>query len=217
MPNLASVLKQEILRLARKETRSAIKDIQQTLRLERQQVRELRTELKVQGKELLSLRKALEAKAVALPASKGSTSTRVSAKATGWRKDSVRTTRSKHGLSQQAMAKLLGVGLNTVWLWEKGRNNPRTKQQMAILDLRELSPVQLANRLTAVGLGEARKKPGRRKGSGKAGAGAKATAVGKKSAKKSAKKPSKGGKTARKATSVKKVSRKKVVRKKSGR
>jgi DNA-binding transcriptional regulator YiaG len=203
MPNLATVLKEEILRLARKETRTAMKELQQTLRLERQQVRELRTELKVQGKELVSLRKALESRAMAAPAASKVSSARVPAKATGWRKDSVRTTRAKHGLSQQAMAKLLGVGLNTVWLWEKGRNNPRTKQQMAILELRELSAVQLANRLAAVGLGEARKKPGRRKASS--------------TKQKPSKKRPMARKTGRKATTSKKVSRKKVVRKKAGR
>jgi transcriptional regulator with XRE-family HTH domain len=82
-----------------------------------------------------------------------------------WKASAVSSLRKKHKLSQGALAKLLGVGINTVWLWEQGRNNPRAKQQAGIKELSGLSGLAMRRRLAAVGLSEGRSKPGRKAGS----------------------------------------------------
>lgn len=114
---------------------------------------------------------------------------------------SVAKLRSKHNLSQGSLAKLLGVGLNTVWLWEQGRTRPRAKQLAGLEELAAMSSAGVKRRLTAVGLSTGRNKPGRKPGSTKAKA---ATRTGKK-AKKAKKKAS--PKKAAKRTSRKKVAK----------
>jgi|SaaInl7_135m_RNA_FD_contig_31_2978047_length_971_multi_4_in_0_out_0_2 DNA-binding transcriptional regulator YiaG len=175
MSSLATALKKEIQRLAKKEAVAVVKDVKVAMKEERAQVKTLQGTIKDQAKEIASLRKALEGAAMAAPvvtaapvkAGKGKKKAAKTSVAKtpvkGWRKDSVRTTRRIHNLSQNAFAKLVGVGLNTVWLWENGRTNPRPKQQEAVLELRGLSEQQLSNRLSGLGLSSGKKKPGRKK------------------------------------------------------
>jgi transcriptional regulator with XRE-family HTH domain len=70
--------------------------------------------------------------------------------------------RARHDLSQRAVAELLGVSLNTVWMWEQGRSRPRAAQAEALEELGGLSAAALKRRLKAVGLEEGRAKPGRK-------------------------------------------------------
>ncbi len=121
-----------------------------------------------------------------------------------WSPTRLRELRRRFDLSQTALAKLLGVGLNTVWLWEKGETRPRSKavlRQVAALE--KLSPEQMQRKLKSVGLSEGRKKPGRKPGSGKK-AGA---------AKKTAKKTAASKRTKRKPAARKKAGRKAAARK----
>lgn len=115
--------------------------------------------------------------------------------------------RKKHNLSQGSLAKLLGVGLNTVWLWEQGRTRPRAKQQEGLDEIAGLSGLALKRRLAAVGLSTGRNKPGRKPGS------TKAKLAEKKAAKKTAKKATAKKPTRKKAT---KKAAKKTTRKKAG-
>lgn len=213
MSTLATALKKEIQRLAKKEAVAVVKDVKTALRDERKEVRALKGTIKAQAREIASLRKALEksaasaasggavavkAKSPGRPAKKGAAKksgagrgVKAASVVKGWRKDSVGSTRKMHDLSQSAFAKLVGVGLNTVWLWENGRTNPRPKQQEAVLALRELTSRQVGNRLNKLGLTAGKQKPGRKK---KAPAAAKTTrkkVTRKKTAKKSAAKAAK--------------------------
>ncbi len=210
MSTLASALKKEIQRLAKKEAVAVVKDVKVALKEERKQVRTLQGTIKAQAKEIAALRKALEKGAAAVPVvAKAKTAAKRGPKnvpVKGWRKDSVRSTRRMHNLSQNAFAKLVGVGLNTVWLWEKGRTNPRPKQQEAVLELRGLSEIQLGNRLSGLGLSAGKSKPGRKK---KAPAAAETTRK-KVSRKKAETKPvaKRSKKTAKKTTRRKKAAKK---------
>jgi transcriptional regulator with XRE-family HTH domain len=186
MVNLASVLKAEIRRLARSEARAAVSEIKKSLVKEKQRSAQLRKQLAEQKKEIAALRRgaAAPARAAAPAAEEGGANLR-------WRKDTIAVLRKKHDLSQAALAKLVGVGLNTVWSWEKGRTAPRRKQLEAIAAVRGMGKRELLARLQELGLEGGRQKPGRKPGS---------------TAKKAAKK-----KTAKKA--AKKVVRKKAARK----
>jgi DNA-binding transcriptional regulator YiaG len=223
MSSLATALKNEIQRLAKREAVAVVKDVKAALKEERKQVKTLEGTIKAQAREIASLRQAMEkgSMAVAAPAKPAATAKKGTAKSAkgakavksavkGWRKDSVSSTRRLHDLSQNAFAKLVGVGLNTVWLWENGRTNPRPKQQEAVLALRDLTPRQVGNRLTGLGLAVGKQKPGRKKkapaAAGTARKEVKATKTAKKPAKKAAKKAA--PKPARKTTRRKKASSK---------
>lgn len=218
MSTLAKALKSEIQRLAKKEAVAVVKDVKVALKEERMQVKTLQGTIKAQAKEIASLRKALEKGALAVPvAAKGpaaakKTTAKTTAKSAvkGWRKDSVRSTRRLHNLSQNAFAKLVGVGLNTVWLWENGRTTPRQKQQEAVLELRGLSELQLGNRLSGLGLSAGKQKPGRKKKAPAAAGTTRKKVSRKKAAPKTAQKATKkaASKPARKTTRRKKASSK---------
>jgi len=107
--------------------------------------------------------------------------------------------RKTHHLSQKAMALLVGVSLNTVWLWEQGRTSPRAAQASKIQELSGLSAASLKTRLKKVGLQEGRSKPGRKPGK-----------VAKKPTKKPTKKAKAAKKPAKKAKTAKKPTRKAV-------
>ncbi len=177
MPNLANVLKSEIRRLARSEARSQALELKKSFLKEKQRNQALRKLVAEQQRELNALKKAVASGAPA-PAEAAA-----EAPAIRWRKDTVAVLRKRHGLSQAALAKLVGVGLNTVWSWEKGRSAPRQKQLSAIAAIRDLDKAGLAERLTEVGLTAGRKKPGRKPGAAK------------KTAKKTAKRKTKAGNT----------------------
>ena len=188
MANLATVLKTEIRRLARSEARALTAELQKGFRRERQRVAALRKLVAEQEKELRALRKAVAAAGAAPSAPEAPAGGPAPIR---WRKDTIAVLRKRHDLSQAALAKLLGVGLNTVWSWEKGRSNPRSKQLHGIAELRALDKKALAERLEAVGLSSGRKKPGRKPGAagGNTRKPAKAAKTSRKTTKKKAAKP----------------------------
>lgn len=181
MPNLASVLKSEIRRLARREAHILNAELRQIVKRERAKATGLR-------KQVVALEQSLKRLGRAKPAGASAQAPADDSPRLRWRKDTISVLRRRHDLSQQALAKLLGVGLNTVWSWEKGRSTPRRGQLVAIAALRSASKPELMERLSAVGLDSGRGKPGRKPGS-KRRAGAKpGRKAGKKAGKKTAKK-----------------------------
>ncbi len=76
----------------------------------------------------------------------------------------VKQIRKRHQLSQTALALMLGVGLNTVYLWEKGITQPRAGARAKIRELSKSGDAEMAKRLRKIGLNEGMKKPGRKPG-----------------------------------------------------
>ncbi len=136
MPNVASVLKEEIRRLARKEAKSLVAPLKKALRMERKARLQLRRQLIASVK--AAGRTVRQAAAVAAPAAVARKTKGGRAVADGWRKDTVRSTRKALGLTQGQFAKLVGVSQITVSFWENGRSTPRMTQQSAVLAAREL-------------------------------------------------------------------------------
>jgi DNA-binding XRE family transcriptional regulator len=77
----------------------------------------------------------------------------------------VKQIRNRHQLSQTALALMLGVGLNTVYLWEKGITQPRAGARAKIRELSKSGGAEMQKRLRKIGLKEGMKKPGRKPGS----------------------------------------------------
>jgi DNA-binding transcriptional regulator YiaG len=168
MPNVASVLKEEIRRLARKEARILTKPLKKAIAAERKQMTLLRKQFASLSQD--TRRAARSAgRSAAAPADTGAV-----AAPGNWRKDTVRSTRKMLGVTQGQFAKLVGVSPISISFWETGRSTPRAKAQVKVLELRKLSKSDVVSRLGgAPGAKRRGRKPGRPKGSGKKAAGRK--------------------------------------------
>ena len=146
MPNIGSVLKSEISRVARKELRSETQQLKKTVAQYRSQIADLKR--RMQALEQLVRRQGRGSRraAVAAAAPEGeegeSGSLRFSAKG-------LAAQRKRLGLSAAAMAKLLGVSALSVYKWESGKTRPRNKQLEAIAGLRRIGKREATARLAA--------------------------------------------------------------------
>ena len=197
MANIATLLKKEIQRQTDLAVRKNLHPLALQLREEKKRVQDLQRQIN-------QLQKNIQKSESSMSAASGAAQSASTSSKSNWSGSTVTGLRKKHQLSQSALAKLLGVGINTVWLWEQNRTNPRAKQQDGIMDLVELSTLQMRRRLTKVGLAEGRSKPGRKPGSKnqpKVAAAKVTSKAAKKAAPKVAKKATK--KTARKVSKKK--------------
>ncbi len=138
MPDIGRALREEIIRLGRKEIRAAVQPFAR-------QVRGLKKRVREQDQEIRALRKALDRKADR-PA-------RV-APADGDEGDAIRIPtgsikkhRERLGLSQREMALLMGVSTISIGNWETGRAAPRGQNRAAFAELREMGRRQASGRL----------------------------------------------------------------------
>jgi len=153
MATIATLIKKEIRKETEKAVRSIVRPLLKDLQAERIRVRELERQVNALTKQL----NKVGAQEAAVPQVRST-----------FRSSTVGELRKRHKLSQSSLAALLGVGLNTVWLWEKGRTRPHLKQQEGLQEIAGLSPLQIKRRLTAAGIKEGKSKPGRKPGSTKA-------------------------------------------------
>ncbi len=142
MPNIASILKSEISRVARKELRGETQALKKSNAQYRTQIAELKRRLQSLEQQVKRLGKVT---AKAAPAAKEESSTpsmRFSAKGFA-------AQRQRLGLSAAALAKILGVSQLSVYKWEGGKARPRAKQLEAIATLRTMGKREANARLEA--------------------------------------------------------------------
>ena len=125
MPNIASVLKSEITRLARKEVKAELAATKKATTTHRREIAELKRQIKDQAKKIVVLERAT---ATAKPAEP---EVEVEVGAVRFSPKWVRTHREKLQLSQRAYAALVGVTSMTIYNWESGRTRPAAKQLAA--------------------------------------------------------------------------------------
>lgn len=126
MANIASLLKTEITRIARKEIRAEIESLKKTNSQHRSLIAQLRREIAALQKELRQVsreRVAAANETKALDRKHRFSATRLAAH------------RAKFGLSAADYGKLTGVSGNTIYLWEQGKSRPKPEQvqQLGIL------------------------------------------------------------------------------------
>jgi DNA-binding transcriptional regulator YiaG len=129
MPNFASVLKDEILRLAKKEVRKEIEGLRKASGQYRSDIARLKRQVTTLEKQQARLGKAGPKKAAVEPEGEASTKFRFSA-------PRFAKQRQKLGLSAADMGSLLGVSGQTVYHWESGKTRPRQSQLAAIAAVR---------------------------------------------------------------------------------
>ena len=139
MPNIASVLKSEITRLARKEIKAELAATKKAAAQHRREIADLKRQLKEQAKRIGVLERAAGKTKRAEP-EVNVANVRFSPK---W----VRTHREKIQLSQADYAALVGVSSLTIYNWESGKTRPAAKQLAAWGAVKALGKREAWNRL----------------------------------------------------------------------
>ncbi|WP_426172602.1 helix-turn-helix domain-containing protein [Pseudoduganella sp. R-34] len=143
MTDIASILKSEITRLARKELRVQLEPHRKSVAQLKNQVAALRDEVGVLKRELKALNKVTR-RGVAPAATEASKPARMRFTAKGFA-----TMRTHLGLSRAEMGMLIGSSDQSVRKWEDGTAVPRAKFQQAIFALRGVGRRAIAERLKA--------------------------------------------------------------------
>lgn len=144
MPNLATVLKDEIRRLSRKEVRNETGVTKRASVHHRRDIAELKRVVDDLSKRVAFL-ESQEKRRVAQPAQrKPSGQVRFSPR---W----VKAQRERLGLSAADYGKLVGVSSLTVYNWEGGKSKPREGKLAAISAVRELGKRDALRRLEMLG------------------------------------------------------------------
>ncbi len=131
MPNIASVLKDEILRLARKEIRKELEGLKKASGQYRSDIAGLKRQVAALEKQQARIAKKVPGKVAPAIEGEGTTKFRFSAKRFA-------AQRQKLGLSAGDMGTLIGVSAQTVYHWEAGKTRPRQAQLSAIAAIRGL-------------------------------------------------------------------------------
>lgn len=144
MPNIATVLKAEIARVARKEVRGELQNLKNAASQYRSDIAALKRRARALEQLVGRLGKVATRKS-AVPGDddQGGAKLRFSAK--GLAKQ-----RQRLGLSAAGAAALIGVSAQSVYKWEDGKTRPRASQLPAIAVLRKLSKTEAAARLAAL-------------------------------------------------------------------
>lgn len=141
MPNFASVLKEEIARLARKQARGEIAALKKASTQHRSDIAALKRSISALEQQLKRAGKAAGRKvAVVTEGKDGRAGLRFSAKGFG-------TLRKKLDISAADMALLLGVSGQSVYKWEDGKARPRASQLPAISAVRGLGKREVTAKL----------------------------------------------------------------------
>ncbi len=141
MPNLQSILRQEIRRLARREVRSELEATRKAVAQHRREIAELkrrntaleRTVSYLQSRET----KRLKAEPSQAEPPEG---TRFSIR-------SMKAQRKRSGLSQEDYASLVGVSSSTIYNWESGSTKPSGKHLATLVSLRGIGKREAQERM----------------------------------------------------------------------
>jgi len=134
MPNIASILKSEIARIARREIRAET----ESLKKQTAQYRSLIAALK---RQIADIERALRTQSKRLRATPATAATEEAAARTGlrFRSKGFAAHRKRLGLSAVLAGALLGVSGQTIYHWEAGKAKPRASQMPRIDALRKLT------------------------------------------------------------------------------
>lgn len=140
MANLASVLKDEIKRLARREITASTGARNKQIAQQRRDIAELKRQLADMKRRVNFLEIQEKKRVTAGPAPEKGQNARFSAK---W----LIKHREKLGLSAADYGALVGVTGQTIYSWEQGKSKPRESQLAGIADVRGLGKREAQRRL----------------------------------------------------------------------
>lgn len=141
MVNIASVLKSEIARVARKEVRAEIEQLKKSSSSQRSAIAQLRRQVASLEKELKQARRQVVSAVRTQAVSVDDKPRRFSA-------SRLAAQRAKLGLSAAAFGKLVGMSGATIYLWEQGKSRPSAEQLQKIAGIRALGKTAVLRRLS---------------------------------------------------------------------
>jgi DNA-binding transcriptional regulator YiaG len=139
MPNIASALKEEITRLARKELRIETEKLKKASAAYRSEIAALKRRVDALEKQLVRVSK----KSAVKEAPPEATKVRFGAKG-------LATKRQRLGLSAAELGAILGVSAQTIYNWEAGKSKPRQQQMAAIAALRKMGKKEARAQLASL-------------------------------------------------------------------
>jgi DNA-binding transcriptional regulator YiaG len=142
MPNIASVLKDEIPRDARKEIRGETASLKKALSAYRTDLATLKHRAQALEQELKRARKSSPKASPASTGEPSSKSIRFSAKG-------LLSQRKRLGLSAEDCGLLVGASGQSVYNWQGGKSRPREMHLAAIAVLKSMGKKEVARRLSA--------------------------------------------------------------------
>ena len=145
MPNIASILKAEIARVARKEVRGELASLKKAAAAYRSEIAQLKRRAQALEQQMKRLGKGRGRTA---PEAEGDEEDgphlRFSAKG-------LASQRRRLGLSAEACGALVGATGQSVYKWESGKIRPRAKHLAGIAALRKMGKREATARLEALG------------------------------------------------------------------
>ena len=141
MPDVQSVFREEIRRLARKEVRSELEATRKAVAQHRREIAGLKRRSKAL-EQTVSYLQSRETKRLRAEPSKDEPP-----KGTRFSVRSLKAQRRKSGLSQEAYASLVGVSKLTVYNWESGRTKPGGKHLAKLVTIRGIGKREAKKRL----------------------------------------------------------------------
>lgn len=143
MPNIAAVLKSEVVRLCRREMRKDFAALKKVSATQRRDIAALKRKIVGLERQATSLAKQ-SSRATALP-SAPSLDRPIRFVAKG-----LRSLRNRLGLSAKQLALLLGVSEPSVYNWETKKATPRKEQLAAIIAMRSIGKREAQQRLESI-------------------------------------------------------------------
>ena len=152
MTNLASALKAEISRVARKELRTETESLKKTVASQRSEIAALKRRMSELEKALKTLARTGARGAPKATQSAESEHGDADAGQFRFRAAGMASNRKRLGLSAEDFGLLVGTSGQSVYLWESGKTKPRPQSLAAIAALRGIGKREVAERLEAVRL-----------------------------------------------------------------
>ena len=144
MPNVATVLKEEIVRLARKEARTQTAKTKKASVQHRHDIAALKRQVAELERQVAVLSRAALKAAPEPPKTEAGSSARFTAKG-------LKSQRSRLGLSAAEYGKLVGVSSQSIYNWEQGVTRPRKDLVAKLAALRGIGKKEAKARLAALG------------------------------------------------------------------
>ncbi|OIR08827.1 helix-turn-helix protein [mine drainage metagenome] len=145
MANVASVLKEEIIRLARKELRSETEKLKKASAQYRSEIAALKRQSAALEQQVSRLEKSATKNIEVKSSPEEATKARFTSKG-------FKTLRKRLGLTAEVIAALLGVSAQTIYNWEAGNSSPRAQQMVRIVMLRGMGKREVEAILQDMGI-----------------------------------------------------------------
>ena len=140
MPNIGTVLREEISRLSRKESRSQVNATKKVTAQHRRDIAGLKRQVAQLQRQVTQLSRKVPSGPPAVSSELTATRVRFAAKG-------LRSQRNRLGLSQTDMGTLLGVSAQSIYNWESESAHPRHEQLLKMAALRGIGKREAGERL----------------------------------------------------------------------